>query len=468
VSSDPDAKKPPDAGGSGSVEIELSGPRLPATAAPEPVAAEPSISTGAVVAVPAEQSAPVSSGPVAAVAADPTGPVVGVKRARKITAAIQDTVSGGVEKLGSGIDTFGKGVSKLGDHVPLVGGSVGKLGEGITKAGESIHALPRVAQTRRGRLLLRSAIVGFVLVFLWIAAIVAFQLRENDTPDFRPQAEKILVEISAGSAAIDKLYESASPRFQEMVRQERFIDDMTDLNATVGKFREITAINDTLVTTGPTGKVGRVSLTAAYEKGVCKGSISFHWDDGWKLLGIGINLPPELKITQAAREHRVSACADPDNRKTCDVRDAAETILEWLRDGRPGEVWDSATAVFKKQETRAMFSQIQAEHRAALGAYKRILRVTEAKMIGGSSPTSPASSATFDVLAEFEKSSGVRVMIGLERAARAAPWQLRSFKVVVPNPRADDAAPATSAKAPPPTVPGDAGVARPRDAGSHH
>jgi hypothetical protein len=340
----------------------------------------------------------------------------------------------GIEKLGGAVETLGEGVSKLGDltnKVPLVGVGVGALGEGITKAGESIQALPRVAATKRGRLLVRSVIVGFLVVFAWIAVIVGWQLRTTDTPDFRPGAERILVQLSKGPDAIGDVYEHSSPRFQEIERKERFLDDMTDLTATVGKFREITAINSTLVTSGPTGRVGRIGLTAAYDKGVCKGSISFHYDHGeWKLLGISIELPPDLKITQAQREQRVAACKDPDDRKTCDVRDAAERILEQLRDGKAGEVWDAATDVFKKQESRATFVQIQQEHSDDLGAYKRILSVTEAKVID-------ITSATFDVLAEFEKSSAVRCVFGFTRTSKSAPWQLRSLKVVVPMPRAD-------------------------------
>jgi hypothetical protein len=177
-----------------------------------------------------------------------------------------------------------------------------------------------------------------------------------------------------------------------------------------------------------------VSLTASYARGICKGSISFHWDQGqWKLLGIGIELPAELKVTQAQREQRVAACKDSGDRKTCDVRDAAEKILEELRDGKAGQVYDDATDVFRKQETRGQFIIIQDEHRGALGAYKRILRVTEAKVIGG-------TSATFDVVVEFDRSSGVRVVFGFERYSKTAPWQLRSFKLVVPMPRADETA----------------------------
>lgn len=342
-------------------------------------------------------------------------------------------MTGGVEAIGAGLETIGEGVSKLGElttHVPLVGSSVGKIGDGLTKAGESIHALPRVARTRRGRLLVRSVLVGFVVVAAWIAAIVGWQLRGDALPDFRPNAERILIEISKGGTAVKEVFETASPRFQEMVPKERFAEDMLDLNMTVGKFIEITAINDTLVTTGPTGRVGRVSLTAKYTRGVCKGSISFHWEQGrWKLLGFGLELPPDLKITQAMREQRVAVCKDPNSRTTCDVRNAAETVLEQLRDGNAGLVWDQASDVFRSQQARAKFVAIVSENLATLGTYRRILRVTEAKMMG--------SSATFDVVVEFERASGVRIVFGFERGAKPTQWQLYSFKLVLPMPRAD-------------------------------
>ncbi len=394
-------------------------PEKPDEGVPEPVAGK--------------ESGPVSSGRVIATPADiKSGPV---------RAAISAAVSGGVEALGAGIGTIGEGVSKLGDvakKVPLVGANIGKLGEAVTRAGESIHALPAVAKTRRGAILVRSVLVGFTLVALWIAAIVEIQIQADETVDFRPAAEHILAQLSHGNDAINEVYEHASPRFQEMVRKERFVDDMTDLAATVGTFREVTAINDTLVTSGPAGRVGRVSITAAYANGVCRGSISFHFDQGqWKLLGVGLELPPDLKITQKEREQRVAACKDNGNRRTCAVRDRAETILEELRDDKAGKVWDDANSVFQQQETRPRFVELQQEHGLVLGAYKRVLRVTEARMgIGG-------TSATFDCVVEFDRSSGVLVVFGFERGTKTEPWQLRSLKLVVPMPRVDDATPAT-------------------------
>jgi hypothetical protein len=397
----------------------VSDPDKPADAAPERVqdAGTGPVSSGRVIATPAD----IKSGPV--------------------RAAISAAVSGGVEALGASIGAVGEGVSKLGDlskMVPLVGANIGKLGEAVTRAGETIHALPGVAKTRRGAILVRSVLVGFALVAMWIAAIVGIQIDSDETVDFRHDGEAILAQLSRGTDAIDQVYEHASPRFQEMVRKERFVDDMTDLAATVGTFREITAVNDTLVTSGPGGRVGRVSITAAYANGVCRGSISFHLDQGrWKLLGVGLELPPDLKITQKEREQRVAACKDNGNRKTCDVRDRAETVLEQLRDDKAGDVWDQASGVFQQQESRAQFVELQQEHGAMLGSYLRVLRVTEARTgIGG-------TSATFDCVVEFDRSSGVRVVFGFERKSKAQPWQLSSFKLVVPMPRVDDAAAAT-------------------------
>ncbi|TMQ23146.1 MAG: hypothetical protein E6J90_11250 [Deltaproteobacteria bacterium] len=389
----------------------------------------------------------------AAVAGEPVD-----TRGHRIAGAAKDALGEGVSRLGEGVSRLGEGVSRLGDmsRIPVVGSGVAKLGEGITHVGEQLHVLPQVARTRRGRLLIRSVIVGFILVAAWITVIVALQLHGNDTPDFRPIAERVLVDL--GKGAIDEVYEQASPRFQEMVRKERFSDDMTDLAETVGKFREITAVNDSLVTTGPTGRIGRVSLTVAYTKATCKVSVSLHNDQGrWKLLGIGVELPPELKISQAQREERVKACKDPMDIKRCDVHQAADAILHKLNDGHADQIWDDATAVFQKQEQKAKFVQLQVEHLAALGPYRRIIAVTEAKVIGG-------TSATFDTLAEFEKASGVRTVFGFFRRSRLEPWKLRSFKIVLPMPRAAEdttapPAPGTAPPAPPSRlVPRDAGA----------
>ncbi len=409
----------PAAEASGSIDVELSG-RLPA-------------SDGTPTSVADFDSQPVASGKVrAAVAGEQTN------RTKRLRSAARDAVDASVEKLGSSLGTIGEGVSKLGEKskgVPLVGAGVSMLGEGITQVGESLHHLPAAAKTRRGRLLVRSLFVGFVLVASWITVIVALQLHGNETPDFRPIAEQLLIDLSKNQPSVESVYDASSPRFQEMVRKEKFVDDMNDLSATVGKFREITAVNDSLVTSGPTGRIGRVSLTVAYDKATCKASVSLHEDKGvWKLLGIGVELPKELKISQAEREERVQACKDSMS-KSCDLYVAANSILEQLRDGHADQVWDAASGVFQKQEERARFITLQEEHRALLGPYVRVLKVTEAKVIGNATG---GNNAAFDIITEYARSSGVAVTFGFYRGSRTQPWKLRSFKIVLPMPRAGD------------------------------
>ena len=363
-------------------------------------------------------------------------------RHKRLTTAARDVLDDGVTKLGDGVTKLGEGVTKLGDlsrHVPVVGSSVTKLGEGLSHVGESLHDLPKVARTRRGRLLIRSAVVGFVLVAAWIFVIVGLQLHGNDTPDFRPYAEQILADLSKG--AIDDVYEKSSPRLQEMARKERFVDDMKDLAQTVGPFREITAVNDSLVTgSGPTGRVGRVSLTVAYDKAICKVAVSLHYDhDRWKLLGIGVELPPELTISEAQRESRVKACDDPMDLKNCSVHHAADAILRKLKDGQAAEV-------FQKTAPKDKFVELQREHLVALGDYRRIITVSEAKVIGG-------TDATFDTVAEFEKASGVRTVFGFYRSGERKPWKLSSLKIVLPAPREATDGPARPAPPPPVVAP---------------
>jgi hypothetical protein len=368
--------------------------------------------------------------------------------ATAIQGKVGDAIGGGLDKLGDGIEVLGEGVTKIGEvanKVPLVGAGMRGVGEGLSQVGETLHTLPRMARTRRGRVLVRSMLVGFTLVFAWIAAIVAIQLHGDDTPDLRPLAERTLLALSGGNPArLKSVFDAASPRFQEMVREERFVDDMIDMDLTVGRFREITAVNDTIVSTGPTGPIARVSLTVQFEKARCKASVSFHWiDDQWRLLGVGVELPPELAITNAERAQRI--------KPSDDVRPAVEQILAQLRGDEAAAVWRAAAPLFRGSVTEAAFVQLEAERRALVGRNKRIVAVTEAREIAGSS----TSTALFDALVEYD-GGVIRSTFKLERASRGDPWQLLSYKVVMPVPRADVEVVAPA---------GDGGVRAGRDAG---
>src|SRR5512134_544400 len=86
---------------------------------------------------------------------------------------VEDVVSSGVGKMGVGMDRVGGAVQRLGArvdkwpgvHRTKLGTGVIELGAGISEVGASLADLPRVARTRRGRVLVRSLIVGFLVVF---------------------------------------------------------------------------------------------------------------------------------------------------------------------------------------------------------------------------------------------------------------------------------------------------------------
>ena len=396
-------------------------------------------------------SQPISSGRVQAIA---TGAELASRPVRRIGGAAVEALGEVSSRLGEGALALGRGVEKIGDatsRVPLVGSSVASIGHGITTVGESLVELPRVARTKRGRVLLRSMFVAFVVVGSWIAGIVAWQLHDNDPTDFRPAANEILAQLSAGKVGVDAVYEASSPRFQEIVRKEKFEDDMADQQRTIGKYREIAAVNETLITNGPTGKMGRVSLTAVYDKGTCHANVTFHYHDGkWKLIEVSVELPPSLVISKQDKNNRVQACREkndagevvlplgPMNPKKCDLHVAALDILGKLDTGHAGDVYDAASAVFKRQEKREVFVQIVAERLAALGKFKRFIAITEAREISSAAASNPTpDSATFDGLGEYENTVA-RTAFTFVRRSSKDPWKLRMLKVVVPMPRAEE------------------------------
>jgi hypothetical protein len=124
-----------------------------------------------------------------------------------------------------------------------------------------------------------------------------------------------------------------------------------------------------------------VSLTVAYARATCKVAVSLHYDQGrWKLLGIGVELPAELKISQAQREERVKACKEPMDIKHCDVQ-AADAILRRLKEATR-RVWGRHPRVQAAGARGSRVRQLQLEHLVALSTYRRIIAVTEAKVIG--------------------------------------------------------------------------------------
>jgi hypothetical protein len=345
---------------------------------------------------------------------------------RRAAEKVEDVVSGGVGKVGAGIGKLGGGMAKLGDKLPGVRGTkighgVKELGEGLTELGDSLTELPKVTRTRRGRVLVRSLFVGFLLVAGWIAVIVYFQLRGGEKPDLRPRAEQIMVQLRDGHYR--KLFDESSPRFQEITDYDRFEADMKDMNATLGRFREIASVNDTVVTRGPGGLIARVELQLDFDSGRARGSISLHWDEGrWKLLGVGVDVPDTLYATATSKPAREKRSEAPP-----EIRAAAEKVLEQVRDGKADAIWEAAAPLFRESVSKADFLQIEVDRARILGRYRRLLSETTAtKSPGG-------SSAWLTALVEYDNAN-VTVTFGFTMIAEA--WKLTSYKVVLPMPRA--------------------------------
>jgi hypothetical protein len=381
----PDEAKPPDpaAESSGSIDVAMSAsmPAAPASA---------------------------SSGSIEVKITDPEGKpatpaaVQKRKRARTIPAAVVGAVSAKVVHA----------ADKIGDQVV-------KASDSITeKVGGSLSALPVMPRTRRGRVMARSVVLSFMLVFSWIAVIVGLQLRRPRPPDFRKDAEKLLIALRDGHAV--EVYKDASIRFQEVVLEDTFVEQIEDMNRTLGRFEEISAVIETEVNRGPGGRTGRILARIEYATGSTKGNVSFRWEGGkWKMLGISIEVPKEVKISEEQRKERVKG-------NEGELREVAQHILEHWGRGEIEEIWKDAGPSFRDGINLQNFQQVEEHHRNVLGSFRRILDVTNATQ----NPS--RTSASLQLLVEFEKAT-ITGSLGFTKIDDA--WKLTFFKLVLPLPR---------------------------------
>ena len=89
--------------------------------------------------------------------------------------------------------------------------------------------------------------------------------------------------------------------------------DHTPASFTILNFvvEDIDQAVDELNAAGVQTKIYSDDVLPTDEKGIAHGSISFHYDKGqWKLLGIGVEVPRDVHITNAEREKRVAPKID--------------------------------------------------------------------------------------------------------------------------------------------------------------
>jgi len=335
-----------------------------------------------------------------------SGPSASGRRRRATTASvITDHMVTAADKVVTAADKV----------VEVVGGTIGDV------VGESLTILPGMPRTRRGAVLARGVVVGFCLVFSWIAVIVGLQLRGRRPPDFRPQAEVVLAALRDGQ--FKEVYEAASVRFQEVELQDTFTVHMTDLNRSMGRFREVASVIGTEVTRGPGGRTGRIDLRLEYERGTTRGSVSFLWEEGdWKLLGLSVEVPPALMAevgTDAARRDRVAA-----NRE--EAKALVDGVLKLSAAGDYDTIWNQAAPVFQASVTLEDFRSTEVDRLASLGSYLRVLSITSAKITPGQTGMS------VDCLLEFAPNRVIRG--SFEFAKLDGQWRLTLYKLVSPLP----------------------------------
>lgn len=345
-------------------------------------------------AAPADAS---QSGSVEVKLSDPELPAVRGPRKRASTASVVAGVGAVAERV---IET-----------AEAIGGKVGDV------VGESLSHLPVMPRTRRGRVLARSILVSFCLVFAWISVIVGLQLRGQRPPDFRPRAEELLIALREGQAA--EVYQQSSERFQEVVHQDSFVDNMADLNRTLGRFKEITAVVATETNRGPGGRTGRVDLRLEFEHAPTKGSISFRWEDQqWKLLGLSIEVPETLfqsASTAEARHARVQGNAK-------ELTLLVSAILLRAFNGDIEGVWRDAAPNFTPLDA---FTRTVEDQKRTLGGFLRVLSVTSARI----SPDRSGSSV--DVVVQFEHAS---IKGSFNFTKIDGVWRMWSYKLLLPLP----------------------------------
>jgi hypothetical protein len=303
----------------------------------------------------------------------------------------------------------------------VAGVVVGKL----EQTADALH-IP-VPKTRKSRVLFRSVVVGFLVVAAWIVGLVWWQLRGVSKPDLRPVAQHILEELRAGE--YQKVYQEASPRYQEIVVESSFAKLMADMNATLGAFKEIQSATVGDVIRGPSGTATTVSLVMTFEKSPkVRGAMSFHREGGeWKLLGISVELPPEIAGVELSQDKRLARVqGDP-----IAVTDAL-TVLVRLAHGDAAGVWKDATdKPFKVSISIDDLRAAELVRQKEIGKFVKIVDVTSNKQDPGGHGDS------VDLLAQYDgpEKTIISVHFDFERVGDDLVWHLASYRPIMPLPR---------------------------------
>ena len=308
----------------------------------------------------------------------------------------------------------------------------GPASNGVPSLGKATPDTAGVRWQRRKRQLLQGVVVTFVLISAWIGVLVAMQVASSSGYNFRAETQHILEQMRNGK--FEEVYQAASPRLHQAMIADRFLELASDINQTLGAFRQLLAIKLVESISGPGGDTRRVRATIEFDNGKTSASFSYHWhDQRWKLLQLGIDLPPDLARAVISRSETRAARKEAPK----EIYDLAERILEFDRDGKIEKIWRDSSATFQQSIDRETFLKIQAERKRVLGRYLRILDTLK------SSRNSSRTQASITWIVQYEKA---KAKVSLSFIKMTDVWKLTYYKVVIPPLRFEP----LSAEPPPP------------------
>jgi len=237
----------------------------------------------------------------------------------------------------------------------------------------------------RRRMIVRSVIVAFVVISGWIGVLIGWQLMSEEPYNFSKEIDRTMRMIS--KVHLSELYEESSPRMRKAYSENTFVERATEINQTLGTFKEVTGTSDAVIHDRAQGKTGWVRASLRFDKNgkVVKatGSFSWHYDPDcqredqkkkgcWRLFGYYIELPPEIAAERPDWSQFERARSEAPAEVVAMVRD----ILSKLRDGKLREVYDDADPSFRTTVPFAQF-EARAQVRAReMGTYEHILDIT--------------------------------------------------------------------------------------------
>lgn len=262
------------------------------------------------------------------------------------------------------------------------------------------------------------AILAIVGVAAWL--IVA---RFQRGYQYRAEVKAVLTPLASGDpAAVEALYREASPRFQRILINDKFLDLADRIHQTLGGFQRIVDVVEVERTSTIAGRATRVVVVLDFARGRTRGEVSFLLDekaDQERLLGVSIDIPEHLVAHSRELEFAARLAAPPE------VLEAVERIARLLEEGKVREIHGAASEAFKRTVSEVALAELTERYEDELGDFVKLVSIVTSAQSGN------RDRARVQALLEYQKR---RTTATFEFQQVDDTWQLLAFQVVVPEP----------------------------------